>query len=283
MIVRIWRSSQCAISRSKATLIIALTVLNYVNVAVPANAAPLTVPNATYSVELAQNKNLNQGDFTANKPGSYSFSGNQGFIGVQPSPSLRATSVGPSGVPGADDFAQTSIGISFAVAGPSSNPIPIKIYFDIELNSTSSCSKVPVGGGFDTGCSSGFSSADFSTLGAVADKYTTFNTSTKGTFDFVVFPNRVTVVAYTAFAHVRELSTLAVGGGTASAYIDPVITIDPSFSLIDPTYLSDYALVISSDVGNSALSVSVPEPASAVILSLSILLMLTAGALRRGV
>jgi len=280
MIFRVWRSSQCATSRSKATLVMALTVLNYVNVAAPANAAPLTVPNATYSVELAQNKNLNQGDFTANRPGSYSFSGNQGFIGVQPSPSLSATSVGPSGVPGADDFAQTSIGISFAVAGPSTNPIPIKIYFDVKLNSTTSCSNVPVGGGFLTGCSSGFSSANFSTLGAVSDKNTTFGTSTKGTFDFVVFPNRVTLVAYTAFAHVRELSTLAVGGGTASAYIDPVITIDPSFSLIDPNYLADYALVISSDVGNSALSV--PEPASAVILSLSILLMLTAGMLRRG-
>ena len=280
MIFRVWNSSQCAVSRSKATLIIALTVLNYVNVAVSANAAPLTVPNATYSVNLSQNGNTNQGSFTANNPGSYSFSGNQGFIGVQPSPTLRAIAVGPSGIVGAQDNAQTSIGISFAVAGPSSNPIPIKIYFDIELNSTSSCSKVPVGGGFDTGCSGGSSSVTFSTLGAKSDKNMIFNTSTKGTFDFVVFPNRVTLVAYTATAGVRELSTLAVGGGTASAYIDPVITIDPSFSLIDPTYLADYALVISSDVGNSASSV--PEPASAVILSLSILLMLTAGTLRRG-
>ena len=80
-------------------------------------------------------------------------------------------------------------------------------------------------------------------------------------------------------------TTLTVGaagtnpfvGGSAIAYIDPVISIDPSFAAIDPNYQQDYSIILSAGIGNSPASV--PEPSSSALLAAG--LIGTATVLRR--
>ena len=49
---------------------------------------------------------------------------------------------------------------------------------------------------------------------------------------------------------------------SAHAYVDPEISIDPSFALTDPNYLTNYSIVLSPGVGNSLPAGAVPEPAT---------------------
>jgi hypothetical protein len=43
--------------------------------------------------------------------------------------------------------------------------------------------------------------------------------------------------------------------GSAFAFVDPIVSIDPSFALIDPNYLTDFSITLSPDVQNGISSV----------------------------
>jgi hypothetical protein len=58
-------------------------------------------------------------------------------------------------------------------------------------------------------------------------------------------------------------------GGSASAFADPMMFIDPIFALTDPNYLADYALVLSPGIGNgTTVPSAVPEPSTWAMLLL---------------
>jgi hypothetical protein len=93
------------------------------------------------------------------------------------------------------------------------------------------------------GCLSGGSVADGDSL-VPFDTLLSLNSNTQ--YDFNLFTN------------------ISVNSGSGSAYIDPMITIDPNFSLLNP----DYTLLLSQGVGNSPGGV--PEPATWAMMLLGI-------------
>lgn len=74
---------------------------------------------------------------------------------------------------------------------------------------------------------------------------------------FFTLPGQQSRLTIQAWAHVTNEG----GAASATAYIDPTITIDPIFAKTDPNYLADYTLAISGGIGNG-LGAGVPEPAT---------------------
>ena len=59
----------------------------------------------------------------------------------------------------------------------------------------------------------------------------------------------------------RAEADAVTAGYSATAMVDPLLSIDPIFSQTDPEYLSNYSLSFSDGVGNG-LGIAVPEPGS---------------------
>ena len=82
-----------------------------------------------------------------------------------------------------------------------------------------------------------------------------------GTVTSNVYANASTPINLGAIA-IAEVNL----GDSDSAYtqLDPVLSIDPSFSLVDPNYLTDYSIAFSPGIDNlpDAIPDAVPEPAT---------------------
>jgi len=71
----------------------------------------------------------------------------------------------------------------------------------------------------------------------------------------------------TFYAGLSAVETLYGQGDSAAILIDPVYTIDPSFALTDPNYLTDYSLTFTDNVQNVGAPSPIPAPGSLPLLA----------------
>ena len=217
-----------------------------------------TLTDASYSASVFDNSVGN----TYTAPGSYSAGGALGTITASPIASLSA---GASG--GTSDQVSTVLSATWywQVTGPDCGGCTIPILVAGNLSISTSPDNV------DGGEANGAASMSVNSYGA--------NSVSIGTPDGLVANaaswsgtlHTLTTVDYTP-------STLSINaeadvsyGGSASAFADPMISIDPSFATVDPNYLTDYQLLLSDGVGN--LTSNIPEPGSVALLAGSWLLL----------
>jgi hypothetical protein len=83
-----------------------------------------------------------------------------------------------------------------------------------------------------------------------------------------VFSGSISYLSPTYAPFKISLSTQVIAGeyNGSSAYLrlDPTLFIDPSFASVDPNYLQDYSIILSSGIGNAPDAV--PEPGAWMLL-----------------
>jgi hypothetical protein len=180
-------------------------------------------------------------------PGTYS--GDDSFVTVDitPFPSISAVTHF-----GARDSVTATIIYSFEYdyIGSDTPDGTIPVSFDVTLDATGS-----VNGGRGTA----LFELDGDTQASVACNYffTCDPSHFNGTLTFQLTPNTAHQVIISA-----EADAPGPGNGGSSAFADPIIYLDPTF-----TNAANYALTLSSGIGNQA---PVPEPASFLMMGVGV-------------
>lgn len=185
-------------------------------------------------------------------PGTYSHDGGTGTVSPYPSVILDAN------VSGNYITVQTSMSYNFEVFGPdSASYIPLLIQTTLSTSASG-----------DPQTQSAYALAQISVDGYIgATKQVTCqiiyggggctNPSFSGPLSVLVAPNS----SYGVFLVVTAQTQ---GGGSAHAFADPVISVDPGFA-----GASDYTVLLSDGVSNTADSTSAPEPSSLSLIGLA--------------
>lgn len=201
---------------------------------------------------------VDQCRLTAASDISGSYQGASAAVSVSSGPVLLAFST-------AGDNAQAHLSYSFQVSGPSAVfSVPIDISYvveavgDIRYDASSATLQILQASLFDypiLRLASNDGSAVVTGTSSDASRTATFSTSVSSQPNITlgVFVN----VVLDAFAR----------GPNGSAFIDPTISIDPTFFAANPQYTpSDFTITQSAGVANGNTSNSVPEPSSVILL-----------------
>ena len=142
------------------------------------------------------------------------------------------------------------------IVGPAASSIPIDITYSETLSTF-----VPVNGYADAQTRYNFAGTllDASLIGVTGSE------TLSGTQVVLVSANTAFNIGMSATETMYAQSGFPAGQ-TASVFMDPMVSIDPSFGLIDPNYRQDYKLVFSSGIQNLGPSSAAPEPETWVLL-----------------
>lgn len=241
--------------------------------AASASASTMVVPpaDATYSVGLydgldyvhgADNARLN---VSASAPGSYADRGALGSVSGNPLPTVSAMAQVRGFLPaGQMELVESyaSLTYNFRVeGGPRFSVVPLQITVHLKVTGNT-----PNGLGDSNRAVVNINHYDFILQ---ADD---IHDRVDGTFAFDVFSGHDNFIALSAFA-----TTTSDYNQNSSAFVDPVIAIDPVFAAAHPGV---YSLLFSPGIGNGAPA-NVPEPASALGLGLGMVTLTTLARRRR--
>lgn len=205
--------------------------------------------------------------------GSYSGAGYSVILSNSPSLELDASWNSANASFGDEQQWLAQVFYWVQVNGPSTGiVVPLDVTYSMALSTSVSGGAYAVVGArftYDSDPNYTYVPVDLSTGG-----YTDGSASSGGTIEF----NETSGTAFsTGFSAVE---TFYYAGGQASAVIDPVYSIDPSFALVDPNYLTDYSLSFSPNIQNAGPS-SVPEAGSLPILAAGLAGLLRVTGFRR--
>jgi len=225
-----------------------------------ARAATVLAP-ATYDSSVSYNNGSDpqapgyvQGGDEIFTPGS-ALVPNSGSSSIEGDP--NPTLVSQAGGSGYNVTSESTLNYNFSIDGPDAGNIPVDLSYSGSGSASDGESYAYVvlgsvlddsGGGTvwvndpDNGLAQGFSGVVASQVNANTDIDITLST----------------------FADV------GASGGSASVTLDPILTIDPSFALIDPNYLEDYSIQLDDGIGNSPSPGPLPEPATWAMVMLGV-------------
>jgi hypothetical protein len=222
--------------------------------------AAAAAPNAAWALP---NSTLDYSYYSAVQSygaGSYSGAGYNVILSNSPSLALDSSWNSANTSFGGEQQWQATVSYWVQVNGPTAGvAVPLDVTYSMTLSTTVSGGAYALAGArftYDSDPNYTYAPVDISTGG-----YTDGATSSGGTIAF----SETTGTAFPAGFSAVE--TLYYAGGQASAVIDPVYSIDPSFASVDPNYLTDYSLSFSPNIQNAGPSSAVPEAGSLPILA----------------
>jgi hypothetical protein len=191
--------------------------------------------------------------------GSGSYSGQGYSVILSTLPMLELDSSWNSGNVsfGGEQQWQASVSYSVTVTGPSAT-VPLDVTYFMSATTT-------VSGGAWAMAQPGFIyDENYTPVSLNVGGYSDGSSTSGGTIHF-------SEAAGTTFvAGLDATETLYYQGGSASVLIDPVYSIDPSFALIDPNYLTDYSLTFTAGIQNIESSTAVPLPGAMPLLAVGL-------------
>ena len=210
--------------------------------------AELVVQPAMYEVRLGGNNAV-----TFDPTNAGTFTSSNGFVAISNSPVASITASYATG--GDDGLASGFMRYFFAITGPAQYTNTM-----LMVNLTGSISLSASAG--DTGQANALASFQLTT-GANSP-----------TASLEIDRGGEVMGSQSSLATTLHASTYASGGGgsitlraeavarkgSAFAFVDPILSIDPSFASIDPNYLTDFSITLSPDVQNGISAV--PEPST---------------------
>jgi hypothetical protein len=231
--------------QSRAAAVVATLLFSSAGLALAsaqAQALPASAPDLSSSFEMAPDQIV--GEILS--PGKLTLpNGNYAKLSYTPNPTLEAFATTP-------DYRVTvtvsQLKYYFAVTGGSMNQaVPINLRYKVIASSTSQ-------NGYASDYIGIFRDSNFLEAGGsiIGTQYLPGMTGVvtdSGVLTGTVFDDQTNYILLTARAQGQS--------GNFYAQIDPVLSIDPSFSAIDPNYLSDYSIQLNPDIGN--LPDGVPE------------------------
>ena len=179
---------------------------------------------------------------------------------LQPSPHMRGDASAPA-VNGSG-FAYGQMSYQFEIAGPAGTSVPVKFFASGSVTPALATTNYATLTLTDDQTGSRVlsrSACNTSTPGYCEGQGLELNPSFSISDNLVLLSGRIYDISL-----LLSVSAFNNGSGpdVQSGNIDPVITIDPSFS-----FANQFTLVFSPGVGNSALSANIPEPSTALILA----------------
>ena len=226
-------ATQCARAATLAGLLTALPAAQAFAIT-PAGNTP---PASTITIS-AYDQNSRHNQIFSHAAGTISQLGSTATANIGATPYVYASTSSTYG------FAAATLKYYFSVSGPGSDLVPLHASYLGRVTGSDGTQNAL--GGWQLSISNSSSS----TGSYYAPSYP-MNYEESGVLDFTAAAGDVTKVSLSVNTFVNDTSTFS-----ASAYLDPIFTIDPTFAAAHP----GYSLSFSDGVGNGPSGV--PEPAS---------------------
>ena len=242
------------------TLFFALPVAAPVLVGPSSEAIALTLPPSSITSRIVINNTIQDQNDSTSISNSFSLGGNSGSIvaNVQPSPHITASA---SAAPGGNQtVSHATLQYWFGIEGPVGVDVPIIITAHAQTTDTNvltqavlSLTTSSFGNTIAYACSSNGGNACNGSSGP----------SFSVALPFSILSETLNILTMTLQV-VANTNVDPTGPDSSSAFIDPIITIDPSFARIN-----EFRLAFSDGVGNSPIAVPLPAalPLFATILA----------------
>jgi hypothetical protein len=238
------------------------------------------VPSAQYSSGQSSGGGANT---TQNTTGSFSESYSNSYDGetatataytsttMSPNPVITAevtqNSSGPSVGQGLSPSAYANYYYSAIIVGPTNDNVPVDLSYTetVTLTGPQAIGNAIAQGSLGIFATTPLAFYDIPPIASYADigaAYFLGTQSVSGSISYLATANTSFVIGGAVSANLFTYT------GSATDTLDPVLTIDPSFASVDPNYLKDYSIELSSGVGNAVSAA--PEPATWAMMFLGI-------------